>query len=350
MDQLNTYIQQARQQGYADDQIRQSLIGAGYTNDQVNSVLGPATLPAFGQPQAVAKAKKKPKLLIVAVCLVVFLVAVVGAAFAFAGHKTSYQSVIQQYVTDVADKNKSAAVALESPALDADLKKKVDITNFYSFCQQTGQLCTPFFKASFLDKATKSYKAYKGLNGVEGHELVYTLKQSLGGAQAGGQGCTSSSTNTLTIGVVPKGNSWLVDWVEPAINASANLCSSSGTQSTSTTPTSTSTSSSSTPNASASSEPSQANIQQATSDINSIQSQLEAYFTGNGFYPSDISYSNFASQGADQNAFNPPAGIHFVYTPTPAGCSTSSQNCQGYSLSGDDTNNKAVTTVLQAEN
>ena len=40
MPDINTYIQQSRQQGISDEQIRQNLLGTGWQTDAVNQALG----------------------------------------------------------------------------------------------------------------------------------------------------------------------------------------------------------------------------------------------------------------------------------------------------------------------
>jgi hypothetical protein len=249
MEQLNTYVQQARQQGQSDEQIRQSLLTSGWNAEQVNAaLLGTAATPApvgqpanyrnsasavptanVGQPftvdsQQPVQPKRTSKLPILVVGVIVLLLIVGGGGFALLGQKTSYQTVIQQFVTAIQKKDKATADSLESPAMKTFGQKNVGTASFYDACQQASQLCTPLFTTAFLDKATKSYKDYTASNGAKGKEIVYTLKQSLSGSQAGGQGCSSASTNTLTVAAVPKGNTWQIDNADPSINASANLC------------------------------------------------------------------------------------------------------------------------------
>lgn len=150
--------------------------------------------------------------------------------------KVNYQAQINNFITDVQNKNKTKADSLESPAFKAYSQKIAGNTSFYDACQRIGSLCTPLFDASFINKATKTYQDYKSSSGTKGKQITYTLKQSLSGSAAGGQGCSSESTNTLVIAVVPHGNTWLIDSVTPTINANANLCSVSGSQSTISTP------------------------------------------------------------------------------------------------------------------
>jgi hypothetical protein len=51
MEQLNTYIQQARQQGQTDAQIRQALLNSGWSIAQVDGVI-PDTLTPQAMPQS----------------------------------------------------------------------------------------------------------------------------------------------------------------------------------------------------------------------------------------------------------------------------------------------------------
>jgi len=379
MEQLKAYIQQAHQQGQADDQIRQSLIRAGWNLEQINVALSvTVTPPSISQPaiyqsqdiatptvnteQAPATIspirlpKHKSKLSLLLVGVTALLLIIGGSVFALLGQTKSYQGVIQKFITDMQHDNGKAADKLLSPAAKTHFQKVAGTSSFYTACRQSEQLCQPLFSAAFLSKATKKYTSYTADNHVKGEEAVYTEIQSLQGNQAGGPGCTSKSTTTLTIAVVPSGNSWLVDYINEDVSASAQLCpAATGTtsvpaSSTATKPTPVNPTKIPTATPPTTCTPTQSNIDQAKSDTQAIQSQLEAYFTDKTYYPSDIAYSNFSSYGADQNAFNPPACIHFVFTPTPNGCSTASQNCQHYVLYGADTNGKAVTPQLQSLN
>jgi hypothetical protein len=248
VEQLNTYIQQARQQGQNDAQIHQSLVAAGWAPEQISSALShasPQVSPAGNvgqnnivsaqQPIAAKRSIQKLKLLIPVIVMLIVLIS--SGAYALFGHQTSYQTVIQDFIVAVQKKDKANADNLESPALQAYGKKNVGSSSFYDTCQQAGQLCTPLFSSSFLSKATKTYKNYTASNGTKGKEIIYTEKQSLSGAQAGGAGCSSNSTSTLAIAAVPKGSSWLIDHIDPNISFSANLCL-QNTQSSATSPSS----------------------------------------------------------------------------------------------------------------
>lgn len=251
MEQLNIYIQHARQQGQTDEQIRQALVAAGWNSAQVSNALGDVSSPApanlaappdFNQPSAVVSpvisggdqafvaassqnspSKKKSKLPLLLVGVVVLVVVVGVAVFALAGSKTSYLTVIQNFITAEQNKDKAKVDSFESPAAKTYFQKNAGTSSFYDACKQAGDLCTASFKASYLSKATKTYKSYTASNGTKGKEVVYAVKQS-----AGGQGCNSNSTSTLTIAVVPKGKSWLVDYVNEAINFDGNVCPFSG--------------------------------------------------------------------------------------------------------------------------
>jgi hypothetical protein len=133
MEQLNTYIQQARQQGQSDEQILQALVNAGWNSEQVNSALGitqnPATpslmpqgtvihggfqsatspyanqasssqlnepnhLSGSGQPPASPPGiNKKSKMLLALVGGVIVLVLALGGTYAIFGRNANYKSV-----------------------------------------------------------------------------------------------------------------------------------------------------------------------------------------------------------------------------------------------------------------
>jgi hypothetical protein len=269
MEQINTFIQQARQQGQTDEQIRQSLLASGWNIEQVNAALisnnpqvsqafsSPLNQPPFatpaqnvGQPnfstlapvQNVSK-RKKISLPLVLTVIVLLLLIVGGSTFALLSHTTNYQSVIQQFVTAIENKNKTTADTLESPAFKTTAEKYYKTDSFYSVCKQTGDLCTPLFTPQFLNKATKTYKDYTATNGTKGKEVIYSLKQAASGTQAGGKGCSYNTKSTLTIAVVPHGNSWLVDSANPSIisGGTINLCPSPGVSTSTSTATTTST-------------------------------------------------------------------------------------------------------------
>jgi cytoskeletal protein RodZ len=103
-----------------------------------------------------------------------------------------------------------------------------------------------------------------------------------------------------------------------------------------------STSTNQTPSAQASAGPTEEAKTEANYNMQAISSCLEAYYTVNVYYPSDIAYSNFSDMCSSSSPFTPPAGIHYSYVPTPAGCSTAAHNCQHFTLDALDSNNKAV--------
>lgn len=99
-------------------------------------------------------------------------------------------------------------------------------------------------------------------------------------------------------------------------------------------------------------------------DLNAIQSQLEVYFTENGFYPtfsqlSSLTWRQANLKGVDESAFkdpdgtssslsaSPKAGI-YAYQPTPAGCNNVTVQCQHYTITATLSTGK--TDVLQSLN
>lgn len=209
--------------------------------------------PFTAAPATPAPVKNKPKKTVLAAALVVLLIVIGGGAYAFFGRNqkpasqpnvansaqstasspTGYESTIQKFITAVENKDKATADSLESPAAKATFKQYAGTESFYDSCQQSGVLCTGIFKPSYLSKATQTPKDYKASNGTKGKEIVYAVKQSLSGAAAGGQGCSSQGETDLTIAVVPSGRSWLVDNVDMGFSGSANACPASGSTSSS---------------------------------------------------------------------------------------------------------------------
>ena len=206
--------------------------------------------PSF-QPSASPTKKSRKRIILASTSLILLLLIGGGAYAMFMRHKpmtatssntslqipqnqaansnsTGYQTAIQKFVGAVENKDKVTADSLEDQAAQASFKQNFGTTSFYDSCQQSGVLCTGVFAQSFLSKSTISYKDYSATNGTKGKEGVYTIKESASGTQAGGQGCSSGSTTTLGVAVVPSGSTWFVDTVDLNINANANLCPVSG--------------------------------------------------------------------------------------------------------------------------
>jgi hypothetical protein len=131
--------------------------------------------------------------------------------------------VIDKFVTAVQKKDKATADSLESPASKAFFQKNTGTTSFYQACQKLGEDCTTIFKASALAKAPKQYKDYTPSSGPKGKQVVYVI-DPLAGIHAGQPGCNNPTIIDLTIAVVPKGSSWLIDNVDEGLDASANKC------------------------------------------------------------------------------------------------------------------------------
>ena len=279
--------------------------------------------------------------------LVILVLVAAGAAHAILGGKTSYQTAAQDFINAVQTKNKAAADQLESSAAKTSFQKTDGTTSFYSSCQQNGILCTMYFQSAFLSKASKTYQSYSAANGTKGEEMIYSLKQSVKGTDSTGKACTINSTTTLTIGLVPNGKSWRVDYINQEVGGlDNNLC-----LSTSSSP-STQTTTSSTPSqASAPLQPvsGAANDNQAKIQGNSIQSLLESYWANYGYYPSDLSPSPLINQpgvtGAIPSEFVAPTGTQFTYTPSPGGCTTANQQCQQYTLVVSETGGTVIATI-----
>lgn len=260
MEPLQAYISQARQQGQTDEQIRQALLSAGWQSAQVNAALPSlsgqsspynpqaypgsdqplvatvtSSVPDMGQPYASAinaaaqpvielnqrehQQKRASSLRIAMACLAVLIIVIAASSFLLFRTNNSYQAIIQDFVSDMQHKDKAKADALESPAFKAEVQKYAGTTSFYAACQQEGELCTASFDASYLAKATKAYQKYTSSSGVKGEQLVYTVKQSLGSGS-----CSSKSTSTLSIAVIPSAKTWLVDNINDGVNATAQLC------------------------------------------------------------------------------------------------------------------------------
>ncbi len=346
MDPLKTYITQARQQGQTNGQILETLVGAGWDAGMVRDGLGmpplrpmvgsvpvePAVRPLISTTRPSLAAQNKLQARLKAGISVIILLAVVGLIYALVNRQASYQAVAQEFISALQKKDKAKADSLESPALKTFLQKNANAASFYTVCQQSGSLCTASFNNSYLAKATKTYRDYTAASGTKGKEIIYTVKQTASGAAAGGSGCSSGSTETITLAFVPKGHSWLVDFIDQDIDAQAQLCGLGGSQS-----------SVSTSNSSAD------NDAQAKSQAEAIESMLESYFTNYGYYPGDLTPGPLISQpgfsGGSASNFTAPSGTKFIYSPSPSGCTTDNQQCQHYTLEAAETNGTVIDTI-----
>jgi len=141
---------------------------------------------------------------------------------------SDYEETIKSFIQAVQSKDKVKTDSYLSPAAKAFFKENAGTESFYDECQQAGEFCTTSFEPSYISKAEISRKDYTASSGTKGKQISYVVKQSLEGAQAGGEGCSSDSTSNLTIAVIPQGSSWLVDKIDQGFDASAVLCPAPG--------------------------------------------------------------------------------------------------------------------------
>ena len=159
----------------------------------------------------------------VLILMIVILLVIVGGVYAFynLGHKTSYQTVVQEFITAMQTNDKAKADALTSPQAKTLYQQHEGTNSIYTFCQKTGTLCTYYFSSKFLGATTTTTKDYTFPGNIKGKEVIYTSKDNL---PIGNTGCTSQSTSTLTIGVIPSGSTWLIYGAGPSTSFSAKLC------------------------------------------------------------------------------------------------------------------------------
>jgi Flp pilus assembly protein TadG len=140
---------------------------------------------------------------------------------------TSYQSVIQEFVTALQNGNKNTADTLQSSTFSQANLQQYGSTSFYSACVSIGTDCTGAFVQSYLANAMKASNVYISESGTKGDEIDYTVTVTPSGS--------SGNSNTLTIGVVPNGKSWLIDYVNESgsiATSNANTCENASTSST----------------------------------------------------------------------------------------------------------------------
>ncbi len=128
----------------------------------------------------------------------------------------SYDTIINQFISDIQSGNKSSADSLEDSGLQQSIKNSSGTTSFYDACKTVGSDCENAFSAAYLASAagvtTQTYTSSWGAG--SGEMRVYTINSSSCNAQYCG-----GVTDNVYIGVVPSGNSWLVDHLAKSGNA-----------------------------------------------------------------------------------------------------------------------------------
>jgi hypothetical protein len=167
MDQLSEYINRAVQAGQSENRIRNDLLIAGWQTDQVDSALAarlskyrsssgvlsslvqdnpliddkpnPYQLPPVQNPSALNfnRRNKLGTKIIVSFSLLILVFMSVAAYEVFVSG-TSYQSVAQQFIIAMQQKNKKLADSLESPSAKVYLLKNEGNSSFYSSCTSSG--------------------------------------------------------------------------------------------------------------------------------------------------------------------------------------------------------------------
>jgi hypothetical protein len=257
MNDIISYIIQARHAGINDNDIRQNLIMSGWkiedidesfhqtTNasyyvsqdpntiqpsegvinypEQSNFQLPPVQSNNADSKSGIGSFKRPNKKVFFALILVVIIVVAASLVFAH-GPKSSYNKTAQSFISAIQDKNKTLADSLESTEGQAYFKTGTDDPSFYDTCQQSGAFCTNFFKASNISKAKKTVHSYKSNAGVEGKEVTYTEQGSLNSSSLK---CSDNSSTELNLALVPNASSWQIDYVNVSINAGSDNCGSS---------------------------------------------------------------------------------------------------------------------------
>jgi hypothetical protein len=278
MEQINNYVIEARTAGQSDEQIRQSLVTAGWPEQQIDaaipassvntvqSLAGPqaqpmlnpaaidstmpqpqplptnpqpaSTNPLFNQkpvanPQPISsyqsphtqpqeKTKFNKRLLMIGLGILLIVI-IASSAIALFGKKSSYQTAANEFISAIQNKDKAKADSLESPAAQSYFKKYGQNASFYTICERSGDFCTPLFTASNISDSTKTVNSYTAKNGIKGEAITYTRKQTTGTGS-----CKTSGESTLTIDLTPARGSWLIDNVNPNVSFDAKLCPTNG--------------------------------------------------------------------------------------------------------------------------
>jgi hypothetical protein len=215
MDPLDYYILQARTSGQPDRISRDNLLQAGWPAAVIDKALGLGT-SANAKPKS---SSKKKKYLILSGVLLSLILIIIIVSSVLSGPKVSDTTVAVDFMAYVNEHAKAKADSLESSTLKAHALKTAGTTSFEKFCLSTGQSCTYFFSNAFINNATASYGNYTSIYGVKGRVITLTYK----GKVSNSTSCSGSTyTNSLQIGLIPSGNSWLVDSV--GLNSSNGAC------------------------------------------------------------------------------------------------------------------------------
>jgi hypothetical protein len=243
MDQLSSYIRQARELGQTDDRIGDDLVTAGWSPDQVNSYLSrpvtvltdspslisqnnpsPYQLPPVQMPtQSSSKASNPPRRLIIALSALILLVILGIAISKLFESKSGYQQVASQLVNAVQAKDKSKADSLESTAAKTYFEKTAGDSSFFDSCNKAGEFCTGFFNKTNLAKSTKSVGDYTSASGQPGKKVIYVETEK---SNTSTDSKCNNSNYSLEIDLVPNSQSWQVNNVLLKFNSSDNLCAS----------------------------------------------------------------------------------------------------------------------------
>jgi hypothetical protein len=250
MNDINTYIVQARHAGVDDNEIRDNLVLTGWRIEDIDKAFQETTssdlfvsqnpsnqsyasqpndnsvshqLPAVQTNYERSKSRFNPfsslrniigprtfgllALILVIVAVVIFMFVVVD--------KPGYSKTAQKFISAIQDKNKTDADTLENSQALSYFKQTTGDSSFYDSCVQSGSFCTNFFKS--IGNATKTVHSYTSSSGIKGKEITYTENVTAGGFS---QKCINDSTTVLNLSLVPSGNTWLIDYANISINDS----------------------------------------------------------------------------------------------------------------------------------
>jgi len=262
MNEINSYIIQARHAGINDNDIRQNLIMSGWKIEDIDLSFHETTsesyfvsqnpnvsqfnegvvtypeqsnfqLPPVQDNNVRTKSRigflsriKRPfsSKLFISLILAVIIVAAAIITFTSFGPKSGYDKTVQSFISAIQDNNKSLADSLESSQGKTYFKNGTGDSSFYDTCKQSGSFCTSFFKSSNISKAKKTVHSYKSSSGVKGKVITYTEQGSLNTTS---EKCSNNSSTELNLALVPSGSSWLIDYINISINAGSNNCGSS---------------------------------------------------------------------------------------------------------------------------
>jgi hypothetical protein len=173
------------------------------------------------QSQAELRTRHIQKLIALSVLIIILAIAGLVTSLSSNNKASGYQTVEQNFISYIQNKDQPKADALESPNFKTLLKKSLATTSFEQYCDTADNPCYEIFSNAFISNAAKNTTSYTSSNHLKGESMTYTYD----GYKVGGTKC--SVNVKLGIALVPKGKTWQVDNVGLSLKDFDSACSTS---------------------------------------------------------------------------------------------------------------------------